>query len=83
MSKLKDASKFLAGLAAGALLFLPAGVVADRVIRTPETNPIYNVVTNYSRSGGADISVFDDLDNKCYVVTRAGADESDISCVKR
>lgn len=69
--------KFIAGLIIGAVLFVPSGVLADRIIYTPTTNPIYDT------NNEADISVFDDQDNKCYVyAAKYTVQRSGISCVK-
>lgn len=75
--------KFLFGLIVGAVLFVPVSTFADYVVKdTPWTNVIYRT----SGSGG-DVSVFDDGQNKCYVVKLrfsgySGGDGGAISCVK-
>lgn len=69
--------KFIAGILIGAMLFVPTGVLADRIIETPVSNPIYDV------NKENDISVFDDQDNKCYVYhDTSDVERSGISCIK-
>lgn len=71
------------GIVIGIVISLPLGVSAGVVKTSDWTNVIYKM----SGKQG-DISVFDDGDNKCYVVKStingyAGGLGGDISCVKR
>lgn len=71
---------FIRGLIVATIVTVPVGVLAERVIQTPATNPIYDI------SRDASVSVFDDQDNKCYVATLytgTGGISVAISCLKR
>lgn len=76
--------KFLIGLITGAILLVPVTVVAQRYTALPYPNLIYNIDHRTNA-----IHVFDDADNKCYVVTidgrpnHWGDENASISCVKR
>ena len=78
--------KFIAGLLAGAVLFLPIGAKAWNLRQMAK--PIAGVdctVSNYEGDNNKcdiDIYVFDDLDNKCYVSKDSYGQQSSISCVK-
>ncbi len=64
------------------LLALPAGAYAAQFITLPWTNNIYNV--SETEESNSTVSVFDDGDNKCYVVIKyASSGGTAISCVKR
>jgi hypothetical protein len=76
----------LIGIIVGAILFIPATAVAWSNKPIPFTNTIYNISDEVDT-----VSVFDDEDNKCYIV-QGRATESvyktpgytyAISCVKR
>lgn len=72
------------GVAAGLLLGSTAVYAATQVIELPWTKNIYTVSDNANRTSA--VSVFDDQENKCYVV-QATSEKIDtpvaISCVKR
>lgn len=74
--------KYVIGLILGVAVSIPTGIVfADKVIKTPETNPIYNVS---KFRNDADVSVFDDAGNKCYVYhDRYNKERNGISCVRQ
>lgn len=71
--------QIILGILIGMIIGVPSVALADRVIKTPTTNPVYNIASD------SHVSVFDDQDNKCYVVsTSSGANGRvvAISCVK-
>lgn len=69
--------KFLLGLVIGLIVFLPAGAYAKRYVEYQKTKPIYDI------DHDADVSVFSDKGNRCYVVAwNSSSDEADISCVR-
>lgn len=73
----------VAGAVAVAVLAFGATVAAQRYIELPWTNNIYKVSDRENRR--PTVSVFDDAENKCYVVTGYGASMGDtvaISCVE-
>jgi hypothetical protein len=70
--------KYLIGFLTAAVLFIPGTVIAGRVIETPKANPIYD------DNQEADVSVFDDGDNKCYIYHETNQlQKAGISCVKK
>jgi hypothetical protein len=66
------------------LLSSAGTVAAVKYINLPWTNNIYNVSSPDDQSRAA-VSVFDDGDNTCYVVTKnfVNTGYPSISCVKR
>lgn len=71
--------QIILGILIGMIIGVPSVALADIVIKTPKTNPIYNI------NNESHISVFDDQDNKCYVVTTSSGANGRvvaISCVK-
>lgn len=83
--------KFLLGLIAGVVLFLPATAVAELVDKDYKwPNIIYEFASGCSDNTTATtndscgrVAVFDDKDNKCYVAYSVDHPQPSISCVKR
>lgn len=76
--------KFLLGILVGAAIFVPSSVIAARSIEAEP--PMANAFMNIPYEENS-VSVFDDQDNKCYIVRggyRNGTEARtvDISCVK-
>jgi hypothetical protein len=74
--------KFILGLIVGAVLSVPATVLAGRVTELPWTNNIYNV-SDVDESSNTTVSTFNDNGNQCYVVRNWARERTTtISCVK-
>lgn len=81
MSKRKTV--LLTAILTAAVLVPVTSVAAMTVnIELPWTKNIYNV-SDTDKFNGTSVSVFDDQDNKCYVVYETAAANPAISCVKR
>lgn len=76
--------KFILGVIVGAILFVPAGAFAVKIVEgLPDANDIYQFnCVNYKYCNR--VAVFDDQDNKCYVsYDYYSGRQSSISCVKK
>lgn len=77
--------RYVIVLAFLAVLVLPVAGYAYGQSKPPYTNQIYQVpyAINYAGESNTTISVFDDMDNKCYVATQYNHNAIAMSCVKR
>ncbi|WP_407107282.1 hypothetical protein [Rhodococcus aetherivorans] len=81
---LKNKLVIIAGAVVIAVLASTATVAAARYVELPWTNNIYLVSDREATK--PTVSVFDDADNKCYVVTKWNTYDGDsvaIDCVER
>lgn len=77
--------KLILGIVIGIVVSVPVAAIA-KMIELPWSNNIYNI-SDVEHGVSGSVSVFDDGDNKCYIVrqnfdTSIGATVN-ISCVKR
>lgn len=81
--------KYLIGFLVGAVLFVPASVVAVKALDKrgfPDANDIYQFNCTKRDDGSwipcNRVAVFDDQGNKCYISYDPNGAQSSISCVR-